>query len=118
MSDRYRVTLTAKGPMLIRYVRGLRLAFPVLLDLKEAHDLAQQIDPPFVLMDGVDRATAEQAVKALQEGAADGQMDPSDYPVPMRYYRPDLDRPSGCLFTLFPSLRRHRTTIREWPMRR
>jgi len=109
MNERYRVTLTAKGPSRVHYVRALRFAFPVPIGLKEAFDFADQVDPPFVLMEGVGRVTAEQALRSLREGGADGQMDSSDYPVPMRYYRPDLDRkPTGCLFTLFSGLRRKR----------
>lgn len=106
MDQHYRVVLTAKGQDHMRYVRGLRKAFKPLLVLVEALTLAEQVDPPFVLLDGVDLAQAESSAEVLRDHGAEVEIQNSDYPTPMRFYRPDISSPKrpSLRETMFPTL--------------
>ena len=116
MEKRYRVVLTAKGQNHIQYLRGLRMAFTPLLVLTEAIDFSKEVDPPFVLLDGVESEQAESAAKALRDHGAGVEVQESDYPYPMRFYRPDISAPHRpwTREILFPSLfARKRSAIKR-----
>lgn len=87
----YSVTLTAKGPERIPTIRQLRAALG--LSLVAGLNLADKAELPFVLLDGVDLATAERVREILSSAHAQVDISQSDTACPMIFYRPDFLEP-------------------------
>ncbi|MHB1456227.1 MAG: ribosomal protein L7/L12 [Armatimonadota bacterium] len=86
----YLVTWIAKGPKKIATVKALRSAFG--LNLTEAVNLEENVEFPFVLLDGVDFDTANTVKHTLGQVESNVDITDSETQQPMIFYRPDLLR--------------------------
>lgn len=89
----YRVTLSAiDSSKEIQTIRQLRIALQ--LGLLEARNLVEKTDLPFVLLDGVDLATASRIKEVIEAANAQVEITESDLTEPITFYRPDFRQQS------------------------